>query len=116
MAFQAQGGQESQNRRNILQDLQQKRQLLLNQGQGSAANVGTNLSAMRAAGTDPSTSFKPHEAAVIRSPADLSLSQRQALEHANSTSSGYFISQDSSYGNLILPVLPRFESGELKMN
>lgn len=116
MTFQPQGGQESQNRR-ILQDLQQKRQMLLNQGQGStAANVGTNLSTVRTTGADPSTSFKPHEAPVIRNPTDLSLGQRQALEHANATSSGYFISQDSAYGNLILPVLPRFENGELKMN
>jgi len=116
MAFQPQGVQESQNRRNILQDLQQKRQMLLNQGQGAVGNVGPNLSAMRAAGPEASTSvsnIKPHEATVIRNPAD-TLSQRQALEHANATSSGYFISQDSAYGNLILPVLPRFENGELK--
>ncbi|XP_015769970.1 PREDICTED: SOSS complex subunit C homolog [Acropora digitifera] len=98
MAFQAQGGQESQNRRNILQDLQQKRQLLLNQGQGSAANVGTNLSAMRAAGTDPSTSFKPHEATVIRSPADPSLSQRQALEVSWRTYSNIYRKKEKKNG------------------
>ncbi|KAK3591242.1 hypothetical protein CHS0354_010610 [Potamilus streckersoni] len=29
--------------------------------------------------------------------------------HANANSVGFFITQDSSFGNLILPVLPRFD-------
>ncbi|XP_046327899.1 SOSS complex subunit C-like isoform X1 [Haliotis rufescens] len=36
--------------------------------------------------------------------------QRAALQHAHANSVGYFITQDSSFGNLILPVLPRFET------
>jgi len=116
MAFPLQGGQESQNRQ-ILQDLQQKRQMLLNQGQAGTGNIGPNLSTSRSTGPEASTStsvpnIKPHEAPIIRNPADMSISQRQALEHANATSSGYFISQDSAYGNLILPVLPRFENDQ----
>ncbi|XP_043952291.1 SOSS complex subunit C-like isoform X1 [Gambusia affinis] len=35
--------------------------------------------------------------------------QRAALQHAHAHSSGFFITQDSSFGNLILPVLPRLE-------
>ncbi|XP_019645464.1 SOSS complex subunit C-like isoform X1 [Branchiostoma floridae] len=35
--------------------------------------------------------------------------QRQALQHAHANSFGYFVPQDSSFGNLILPVLPRVE-------
>ncbi|XP_017266161.1 SOSS complex subunit C [Kryptolebias marmoratus] len=35
--------------------------------------------------------------------------QKAALQHAHSHSSGFFITQDSSFGNLILPVLPRLE-------
>lgn len=31
------------------------------------------------------------------------------LQHAHAHSSGFFITQDSSFGNLILPVLPRLE-------
>lgn len=102
---------ESQNRQ-ILQDLQQKRQMLLNQGQGSV--MGSNLPSNRSIGPETSTApiVKLHDTPVIRNPADMSLSQRQALEHANATSSGYFISQDSAHGNLILPVLPRFESDQ----
>jgi len=33
--------------------------------------------------------------------------QRQAFKHAHTNSVGYFITQDSAFGNLILPVLPR---------
>ena len=39
----------------------------------------------------------------------LSSNQRSALEQANKNSFGYYIPQDSSFGNLILPVIPRFE-------
>ena len=37
----------------------------------------------------------------------MSSNQRKALEEANKTSFGFFITQDSSFGNLILPVIPR---------
>ena len=37
----------------------------------------------------------------------LTSSQRSALENAAKTSFGYFIAQDSSFGNTILPVIPR---------
>ncbi|XP_041667178.1 SOSS complex subunit C-like [Cheilinus undulatus] len=35
--------------------------------------------------------------------------QKAALQHAHTHSTGFFITQDSSFGNLILPVLPRLE-------
>ncbi|XP_042362584.1 SOSS complex subunit C-like [Plectropomus leopardus] len=35
--------------------------------------------------------------------------QKAALQHAHGHSAGFFITQDSSFGNLILPVLPRLE-------
>lgn len=35
--------------------------------------------------------------------------QKAALQHAHTQSTGFFITQDSSFGNLILPVLPRPE-------
>ncbi|KAK6624486.1 hypothetical protein RUM43_004160 [Polyplax serrata] len=34
------------------------------------------------------------------------------LQHANSTSFGYFITQESLFGNNILAVLPRFNEGK----
>lgn len=39
----------------------------------------------------------------------LSSTQRSALNLAHTQSYGYYIPQDSSFGNLILPVLPRFD-------
>lgn len=38
--------------------------------------------------------------------------QKAALQHAHTHSSGFFITQDSSFGNLILPVIPRLEPTE----
>ena len=43
----------------------------------------------------------------IQANQQMSSNQRKALEEANKTSFGYFITQDSSFGNLILPVIPR---------
>jgi hypothetical protein len=37
--------------------------------------------------------------------------QRNALESANKTSFGFFIPQDSDFGNIILPVIPRLVAG-----
>ena len=43
----------------------------------------------------------------LESQQSLNNNQRQALEVANKSSFGYFIPQDSNFGNLILPVIPR---------
>lgn len=40
----------------------------------------------------------------------MSANQRAALHNAHATSTGFFISTDSSFGNWILPVLPRFDA------
>jgi len=40
--------------------------------------------------------------------------QRSALDLANKSSFGYFIPQDSSFGNIILPVIPRLAKKEAK--
>ncbi|XP_022671915.1 SOSS complex subunit C homolog [Varroa destructor] len=71
--------------RKILEDLQQKKQFLLikNPPQQQPTPVETPMSQ----------------------------SQRTALAHAQQTSPGYFVTQESSFGNLILPVLPRFPPG-----
>lgn len=65
--------------------------------------------------------FRPSRTVVASKPPDASalkeqseaqrmlLQQRAALQHAHSKSYGYYITQDSLFGNLILPVLPRFE-------
>eukprot|EP00117_Sycon_ciliatum_P027784 scpid93748/ scgid22490/ len=40
----------------------------------------------------------------------LAAQQQVALQHAHAQSHGYYIVQESSFGNLILPVLPRVDS------
>lgn len=88
--------QELQNRK-ILEELhQQKKQLLLKQGQPPPSAP--------AAMVPPPSTMSLGDAHV------LSVNQRAALQHAHAHSVGYFITQDSSFGNLILPVLPRLEN------
>ncbi|OQR78803.1 SOSS complex subunit C-like [Tropilaelaps mercedesae] len=70
--------------RKILEDLQQKKQFLLMKN-------------------------PPQQPMQVETP--MSQNQRTALAHAQQTSPGFFITQESSFGNLILPVLPRFPSG-----
>lgn len=98
-----------------MEDLQLKKQLLLKQGVQPTLNP-TSLSAFSATNVPSSDGHS------------MSSAQRAALQTANAQSMGYFITQvikvlfevklwyvsnclkDSSFGNLILPVLPRFDS------
>lgn len=50
---------------------------------------------------------QPHEILVNNQGNSLG---RAALSQANSQSFGYFVAQDSMFGNSILPVLPRPQS------
>ncbi|CAN8027998.1 unnamed protein product [Ixodes persulcatus] len=93
MAFQPPTARQELQNRKILEELQQKKQLLLKQGQGNASPAA--LPATPAQNTTDAHA--------------LTTSQRTALQHAHSSSVGFFIPQDSSFGNLILPVLPRFD-------
>lgn len=99
--------------RKILEDLQLKKQLLLKQGVQPTLNP-SSLSAFSATNVSSSDGHSINSA------------QRAALQTANAQSMGFFITQvnvvqvnnvrlmirfkDSSFGNLILPVLPRFDS------
>uniref|UniRef100_L7M133 SOSS complex subunit C homolog n=1 Tax=Rhipicephalus pulchellus TaxID=72859 RepID=L7M133_RHIPC len=93
MAFQPPTARQELQNRKILEELQQKKQLLLKQGQ-----VNASPAALPSAATANTTDAHA-----------LTTSQRTALQHAHSSSVGFFIPQDSSFGNLILPVLPRFD-------
>ena len=81
----------------ILQDLQKKQQLLKKQSRDKA-DSGDDAAAV-SSGSGGGTGA-PVVATTQR--------ERSALQNALQNSNGYFISQDSSFGNLILPVLPRF--------
>jgi len=97
MAFSQPNAQRELTNRKILEDLQLKKQLLLKQGVASTLNS----SALPVLGT---TTVPQSEGYA------LSTLQRAVLQTANTQSTGYFISQDSSFGNFILPVLPRFDN------
>lgn len=73
----------------ILEDLQLKKKLLL--------STNSNMPQVVAATANP-------EKDIVNN------SSRTALQQAQQVSFGYFVSQNSSFGNLILPVLPGFES------
>lgn len=94
---------EIRNRQNILQDIQQKQQLLQHGGNiigtGNMQAAQHNLLANRAV---------KHDARMDSNPMILT-TRRNALEYASAHSSGYFIASDSSYGNPILPVIPRID-------
>jgi len=79
--------------RKILEELERQKKLL------KAASPGTSVP-LPAAGVAQ---------VVSTSEGHITSGQRSALESANKTSFGYFITQDSSFGNIILPVIPRLQ-------
>lgn len=95
MAFPAANAQRELTNRKILEELQLKKQLLLKQGVASTLNSSALPSPIGGNNTDAHP---------------LNSAQRSTLQTANAQSTGFFISQDSSFGNLILPVLPRLDS------
>ncbi|XP_070562893.1 SOSS complex subunit C-like [Ptychodera flava] len=99
-------GQERQNRK-ILEDLQQeKKRLRMMQGQPNSFSSGLGSGPMQ---RPVPVKDQPGQI-TLRDPTEahhLAMSQRTALQHAHSNSVAYFITQDSSFGNLILPVIPR---------
>ncbi|XP_054165406.1 SOSS complex subunit C homolog [Oppia nitens] len=101
MPFQMPNQRQELQRNKILEDIQKKQQMLKQQSIGgqpvtsSQSPTGSTQPLLDTASTSGSTS-------------SISSAQRSALNHANNNSFGYFITQDSSFGNLILPVLPRF--------
>ncbi|RWS08507.1 SOSS complex subunit C-like protein [Dinothrombium tinctorium] len=93
MSFKPPSARQEQQNRKILEDLQKKQQLLSKpQSQGNASNACSNQSFLENAVNNNGKESR----------------ERTALQHAHQNSFGFFITQDSSFGNLILPVLPRF--------
>ena len=78
--------------RQILEDLKRQQKLLKSGG-------GPNLLINNIPTPQPQQNLESH----------LPSGQRSALESANKSSFGYFIPQDSSFGNIILPVIPRIQ-------
>ncbi|KAK9507095.1 hypothetical protein O3M35_008911 [Rhynocoris fuscipes] len=87
------------NRKILLEELEQSKKLL-KQGVVTGINPSPTFT-----GSALPTGTSLNQAEVQ----NLSSAQRSALNLAHSQSYGYFITQDSSFGNTILPVLPRFD-------
>ncbi|XP_011159174.1 SOSS complex subunit C homolog [Solenopsis invicta] len=100
MAFSQPNSRELQNRK-ILEELQLKKQMLLKQGVAPSLNTSLGVSST---GSASNISGQSNDGIAM------SASQRAALHNAHAASFGYFVTQDSSFGNLILPVLPRFDN------
>ncbi|XP_012250325.1 SOSS complex subunit C [Bombus pascuorum] len=100
MAFSQSNSRELQNRK-ILEELQLKKQLLLKQGVAPTLNTSLAVTSTGPSNLPPT---QTSDGVVMNA------SQRAALHNAHAASSGYFVTQDSSFGNLILPVLPRFDA------
>ncbi|XP_046387845.1 SOSS complex subunit C [Ischnura elegans] len=101
MAFQPTNSRQELQNRKILEELQLKKQLLLKQGAASALNnTPITPAPMPVGNTMPLATSEQHL---------VSSTQRSALQFAHAHSFGFFVTQDSLFGNLILPVLPRFD-------
>eukprot|EP00731_Ephydatia_muelleri_P019013 Em0011g1053a len=116
------GGGDGQNRRSILQELQQARSRL----QRMQRDEPVNPQNVKLPGVRPSHLPGPLQSAKQGSPQPIGGTPPQlpgqsensyaatstskfVLQQAQAQSPAYFISQPSSYGNPILPVLPRFD-------
>ncbi|KAM9841468.1 SOSS complex subunit C-like [Aulostomus maculatus] len=83
----------------IIAELEKERRRLLQSNQ-SMNTPGASISLSRPSSKDFRDNTEQQHIAT---------QQKAALQHAHAHSSGFFITQDSSFGNLILPVLPRLE-------
>ncbi|XP_069126550.1 SOSS complex subunit C-like [Argopecten irradians] len=116
MAFQPPGsGQEHKNRKILEQLEEQKKRLRMQTHGGSGGGGGGGNGATSGATMGPGVASSVNQQAshlsnisMVMETQHMTPAQRAALQHANANSVGYFITQDSSFGNLILPVLPRF--------
>jgi len=102
MAFQAPSAGQGRANRKILEELEEKKKMLqrMNSQPSSVPANATPANSNTASQAQAPLSTDVHP---------MTNAQRSALQHAHANSVGYFITQDSSYGNLILPVLPRFD-------
>ncbi|XP_073837324.1 SOSS complex subunit C homolog isoform X2 [Musca autumnalis] len=101
MAFPILGAQQETNRK-ILEDLRIKQQLLqkgsdITLSTGALNNLNTPITQLL--GGQP-TEFQSSGAITV---------PRTVFNPTSSTTLGYFVSQDSHYGNSFIPVLPRLD-------
>uniref|UniRef100_A0A8D0GTP4 SOSS complex subunit C n=1 Tax=Sphenodon punctatus TaxID=8508 RepID=A0A8D0GTP4_SPHPU len=114
-------GFQNKNRVAILAELDKEKRKLLMQNQSSTNHPGARI---------PQPIYQTYELSLMKTldpcielarsslnkdfrdhaeQQHIAAQQKAALQHAHAHSSGYFITQDSGFGNLILPVLPRLD-------
>ena len=105
---------ENQNKK-ILEELQKKQQALKGQPNASASNLTTitktGLASLKPQISNP-TSFNQIEFThhlANSQPNSNGQREKAALNYALHNSFGNYISQDSSFGNQVIPVLPLFK-------
>jgi len=84
--------------RKILEELERQKKLLKS---GNGAGLVSSVPAL------PATTGGSLPQPISAGEARITSGQRNALESANKSSYGFFIPQDSDFGNIILPVIPR---------
>jgi len=83
--------------RKILEELERQKKLLKS---GNGAGLVSAVAPPPAPGAAQ---------AIVTGEGRITSGQRNALESANKSSYGFFIPQDSDFGNIILPVIPRIQ-------
>ncbi|KAH8328267.1 hypothetical protein KR067_007524 [Drosophila pandora] len=106
MAFPTTSAQQADTTRKILEEIQTKKQLLA----GGIINLGINtqMSTPQLLG-QPTTVTPDFQLGVGGIAANATPTARAAFNPTSSTTLGFFVPQDSYFGNSFLPVLPRLE-------
>lgn len=107
MAFPTISAQQEINNRKILEDLQIKKQLL-QKGVTSVVAAIPNTTITTSNSSMPQ--FMPANPLQLQPDTPINSTSRTAWNQANTQSFGFFVPQDSIFGNSILPVLPRFDN------
>ncbi|XP_074642590.1 SOSS complex subunit C-like [Tubulanus polymorphus] len=112
MTFQAPNAGQGQQNKRILEELEErKKRLRLQTSQMTHGNSTQPVSSPGNMSPSPMNMMnnESHHMVISAGQHLMTPAQRTALQHAHANSVGYFITQDSSFGNLILPVLPRLD-------
>ncbi|ALC45164.1 CG42374, partial [Drosophila busckii] len=105
MAFPTSSAQQELTNRKILEEIQTKKQLLI-------GGLGTGLNQMpspQLLGQPTVCAEFPQSICVTSSAIGTLSAPRTAFNPTSSTTLGFFIPQDSYFGNSFIPVLPRLE-------
>lgn len=106
MAFPASNAQQADVTKKILEDIQNSKKQLLQKG------VTSNINSSNSAGLTIPQYIQANSQPQPSQPSDSSINAtaKAVWTQAQSQSYGFFVAQDSLFGNSIIPVLPRFDN------